>query len=86
MKKTYFKLIPAILVFIFGFSLFVSVGSADEETRRVRTEPGYHKFILTKGKGVEVCDAYLQRLNKTWFEKLLFVIDRKIMMCQVLKN
>jgi len=70
MKKTYFKLIPAILVSIFSFLLFVSVGSAEEETRRIRTEPGYHKFILTKGKGVEVCEAYLKRLNKTWFETL----------------
>ena len=70
MKKNWFKLIPTVLVFIFWFSLFVSVGSAEEETRRIRTEPGYHKFILTKGKGVEVCEAYLKRLNKTWFERL----------------
>jgi len=70
MKKNCFKLIPATLVFIFYFSLFVSVASAEEETRRVRTESGYHKFILTKGKGIEVCEAYLKRLNKTWFERL----------------
>ena len=71
MKKNWFKLISAtILVLILCFLLFVSIGSAEEETRRIRTEPGYHKFILTKGKGIEVCDAYLQRLNKTWFEKM----------------
>lgn len=70
MKKNWFKLIPAILVLIFCFSLFVSAGGAEEETRRIRTEPGYHTFILTKGKGVEVCEAYLKRLNKTWFETL----------------
>ncbi len=70
MKKTYFKLISLILVFIFYFSLIVSMGSAEEETRRIRTEPGYHKFILTKGRGIEICEAYLKRLNKTWFETL----------------
>ncbi len=70
MKKNWFKLILTILVLIFCFSLFVSVGSAGEETRRIRIEPGYHKFILTKGKGVEVCEAYLKRLNKTWFDSL----------------
>jgi len=70
MNRNWFKLIPAILVSIFYFSLCVSVGSAEEETRRIRTEPGYHKFILTKGKGVEVCEAYLKRLNKTWFKRL----------------
>jgi len=70
MKKNWFKLISAILVLIFCFSLFVSVGGAEEKIRLVRTEPGYHKFVLTKGKGVEVCEAYLKRLNKTWFERL----------------
>lgn len=70
MKKKYFKFISAILVLIFYFSLLVSAESAEEETRRIRTEPRYHKFVPTKGKGVEVCDAYLQRLNKTWFEKM----------------
>lgn len=72
MKKSYFKLILAILGLIFCFSLFVSEGGAEEETRRIRTEPGYHTFILTKGKGVDVCEAYLKRLNKTWFDRLPF--------------
>jgi hypothetical protein len=72
MKQNWFQLILTILVLIFCFSLFVSAGGTKEETRRVRTEPGYHKFILTKGKRVEVCEAYLKRLNKTWFEKLPF--------------
>lgn len=43
-----------------------------EEERWVRTEPAYHKFTLVKGKGVEVCEAYLKRLHKTWFEWLPF--------------
>jgi hypothetical protein len=72
MKKKWLILIPSILVLIFCFLLCVSAGSAEEETRRIRTEPGYHKFILTKGKGVEVCETYLKRLNKTWFESLPF--------------
>lgn len=72
MKKYWFKLISTILVLIFYFSLFVSAGSTEEKIRRIRKEPGYHKFILTKGKGVEVCETYVKRLNKTWFEKLPF--------------
>jgi len=86
MKKTSSKLIPAILVLIFCSSLFVSAGNAEEETRRIRTEPGYHKFILTKGKSVEVCEAFCRGSIKHGLTKYLPVIDRKILMYLVLKS
>lgn len=43
-----------------------------KEEHLVQTKPGFHKFKLVKGTGVEVCEAYLERLNKTWFERLPF--------------
>ncbi|HNY65298.1 MAG TPA: hypothetical protein PKM41_07645 [Deltaproteobacteria bacterium] len=42
------------------------------ENKLIRTEASYQKFTLVKGKGTEVCEAYLERLNKTWFERLPF--------------
>lgn len=70
MRKNYFKLILAMMVVVFCSSALPLL--AAEEGRWVRTNPSYHKFTLTKGKGVEICEAYLQRLNETWFERLPF--------------
>ena len=36
----------------------------------VQVAPGYHKFTLIKGAGVDMCEAYLTRLRKTYFERL----------------
>ena len=44
-------------------------GNTTEHSLETR-EPRYYTFDLTKGNGIPVCEAYLQRLNNTDFQNM----------------
>lgn len=70
MKHFICTYLSTIIVALLCFTA-IKVTAAEKE-RFVRIDPSYHKFTLTNGKGIEVCEAYLERLHKTWFDRVPF--------------